>query len=133
MIINNKIIVIAVILLVISGLFFSGCASEQQTVPPATEPAEEPAAEDEPVLEEEEEEEQLFTMEEIATFDGQDGRPAYIVVNGVVYDVTGVSQWRSGTHFGFSAGTDVTEALAGAAPHGSGMLNQAEIVGRITE
>jgi len=132
MIINNKIIVIAVILLVISGLFFSGCASEQQTVPPATEPAEEPAAEDEPVIEEEEEE-QLFTMEEIATFDGQDGRPAYIVVNGVVYDVTGVSQWRSGTHFGFSAGTDVTEALAGAAPHGSGMLNQAEIVGRITE
>jgi len=131
MIINNKIIVIAVILIVVSGLFFSGCASEQQTAPQATEPAEESATADEPAVEEEVE--QLFAMEEIAAFDGQAGRPAYIVVDGVVYDVTNVSQWRSGTHFGFSAGTDVTEALAGAAPHGAGLLNQAEIVGRITD
>jgi len=131
MIINNKVIVISVILLVFSGLFLFGCASEQQTVPPVTEPAEAPVTEDEPAVEEEVE--QLFTMEEIATFDGQDGRPVYIVVDGVVYDVTNVSQWRSGTHFGFSAGTDVTAALAGAAPHGAGLLNQAEIVGRITD
>lgn len=74
-----------------------------------------------------------FNMEEIALFDGKDGRPAYIVVDGVVYDVSNVRQWNMGSHFGFEAGTDVTEALQKSAPHGANQLNQAEIVGTIAE
>ncbi len=98
---------------------FSGC-----------EAAEEEVAVDEP---EEVDEEQVFTIEEIAQYDGRDGRPAYIVVDGVVYDVTDVPQWSSAEHFGFEAGTDVTEALADAAPHGAGQLDNAEIVGTLAE
>lgn len=77
--------------------------------------------------------EQVFTMDEVAYYDGQEGRPAYIVVDGVVYDVTAVRQWTSGTHFSYEAGTDVTDALRDAAPHGRAMLNSATVVGRIDE
>ena len=78
-------------------------------------------------------EEVIFTMDEIAQFDGKEGRPAYIVVDGIVYDVTNVGPWRSGSHYGFESGGDVTKALENAAPHGANLLNQAEIVGKIAE
>jgi len=117
---------------VIIGLFLvlfmvSGCAAPE----PAPEEEEEAV---EPVEEEvEEPEEETFTMDEIAQYDGKDGNPAYIVVDGVVYDVTDVGQWSSGSHFNFEAGADVTEALQDSAPHGANMLNQAEVVGTIDE
>lgn len=34
--------------------------------------------------------EKTFTVEELKQFDGQDGHKAYVAVEGVVYDVTGV-------------------------------------------
>lgn len=37
--------------------------------------------------------EKTFTTEELAAFNGQNGNPAYIAVDGVVYDVTKVSTW----------------------------------------
>lgn len=76
---------------------------------------------------------QLFTIDDIAQYDGKDGRPAYIVVDGIVYDVTNVPQWRSGSHFGFVAGTDVTDALANSAPHEAGLLKNATIVGSVKD
>lgn len=124
---KNKITFLFILVLLILFLL-TGCGSPATDAPAGE--AEEALPEEEIV---EEAEETLFTMEEIVQFDGQDGRPAYIVVDGIVYDVTDVGQWRSGSHFGFEAGTDVTEALASAAPHGAGQLGQAEIVGRIAE
>ena len=38
-----------------------------------------------------------ITIEELAMYDGTDGNPAYIAVDGVVYDVTDVSAWSSGS------------------------------------
>lgn len=75
----------------------------------------------------------VFTLEELAEFDGQDGRPAYIAVDGVVYDVSNVPVWGSGTHYGFEAGIDATEALQSAAPHGVSQLSQAEVIGTLAE
>lgn len=49
-----------------------------------------------------------FTLEELASFNGADGKPAYIAVDGVVYDVSNNAAWGGGTHFGLTAGTDVT-------------------------
>lgn len=124
------------ILLVATGLI-AGCGSPDTVTPveeapaePAGEEAAEPEEPDEPA---DEPGERVFTSEELAAYDGQDGRPAYIAVDGVVYDVTEVRQWSSGTHFGFEAGADVTEALSGSAPHGANQLNQAEIVGSVAE
>jgi predicted heme/steroid binding protein len=115
------------------ALLLTGCSDSGPAVPAEeqTEPAEEGA-----VVEEEATDGDAgaatFTMEEIAQFDGKDGRPAYIVVDGVVYDVTNVRQWASGIHFGFEPGADVTEALA-AAPHGANQLDNAEIVGTVVD
>lgn len=118
--------------LAVIALVFSGCGTAEEEIP-VDEP-EDVVEEEEPEEEPEEEDgERVFTMEEIARYDGQDGRAAYIVVDGVVYDVTDVPQWSGAEHFGFEAGADVTEALANAAPHGAGQLDRAEIVGTVAE
>ncbi|WBW99052.1 cytochrome b5 domain-containing protein [Oceanirhabdus sp. W0125-5] len=53
--------------------------------------------------------EREFTREELKQYNGENGKDAYIAVNGVVYDVTYESQWGGGTHFGVVSGTDGTE------------------------
>jgi len=50
-----------------------------------------------------------FTLEELALNDGRDGHPAYVAVNGFVYDVSSRAGWASGIHFGLRAGKDLTQ------------------------
>lgn len=50
----------------------------------------------------------LFTKEELAKFNGKNGNPAYVGVNGIIYDVTNNAAWGAATHFGLSAGNDLT-------------------------
>lgn len=50
----------------------------------------------------------VITKEELAQNDGSEGKPAYVAVNGLVYDMTQVIQWAGGTHFGLYAGRDVS-------------------------
>jgi predicted heme/steroid binding protein len=54
-----------------------------------------------------------FTVEELAAFDGANGRPAYAAVNGIVYDVSREATWGGGTHFGLYAGKDLTAQFMG--------------------
>lgn len=58
-----------------------------------------------------------FTLEELATYDGSMGRPAYVAVNGIVYDVSLEKTWGGATHFGLVAGKDLTGAFQGC--HGN--------------
>lgn len=58
-----------------------------------------------------------FTAEELAEFDGKDGRKAYTAFEGKVYDVTDSTLWKLGEHFGLKAGIDLTAKMA-EAPHG---------------
>jgi predicted heme/steroid binding protein len=48
----------------------------------------------------------LFTLTELAKYNGKNGQPSYIAVDGVVYDVS--TLFINGTHRGCSAGQDVT-------------------------
>ncbi|WP_406676792.1 cytochrome b5 domain-containing protein [Neomoorella carbonis] len=61
-----------------------------------------------------------FTLEELAQYDGSNGKPAYVAVNGLVYDVTNVEGWKEGVHKPWSdkrvAGRDLTSELAKAPP-----------------
>ena len=133
---NNKRHALVLVSFLCVIFLVTGCGSSASTIPEEV-PEESPTAieeeDDEPEDNAEETTGATFNMEEIALFDGKDGRPAYIVVDGVVYDVSNVRQWNVGSHFGFEAGTDVTEALQKSAPHGANQLNQAEIVGTIAE
>ena len=52
--------------------------------------------------------ERIFTLEELSQYNGRNGNPAYVAVNGVVYDVSNVPAWAFPTHFGLSAGNDLT-------------------------
>lgn len=54
-----------------------------------------------------------FTLEELAIYDGRGGRPAYVAINGRVYDITFESTWGGGSHFGIMAGRDVTKEFEG--------------------
>ena len=74
-----------------------------------------------------------FTTEELSRYNGEDGFPAFVALQGLVYDVTRSLLWRNGkhqvTHF---AGCDLTGAL-GAAPHGEDLLLRFPMVGAMVE
>ncbi len=53
------------------------------------------------------------TMEELTQSDGREGRKAYVAVDGKVYDVSQVTRWAGGNHFGLTAGNDLTEEFNG--------------------
>lgn len=75
----------------------------------------------------------VFTLAELATYDGDGGTTAYIAVNGTVYDVTNVDEWENGWHKGVHlAGTDATTAFAGS-PHSASLLATLTIVGTLAD
>lgn len=49
-----------------------------------------------------------FTLSELAQYNGTMGKPSYVAVNGIVYDVSNKTPWAKGTHFGLTAGNDLT-------------------------
>ena len=74
-----------------------------------------------------------MTKEELAAFDGSDGRPVYVAVNKTIYDVSGSSYWAEGNHVGVhQAGHDLTEELK-SAPHVRTVVERFPVVGRLEE
>lgn len=70
-----------------------------------------------------------FTAAELAKYDGKNGNPAYVAVNGTVYDVSNVPEWKNGIHQGrFQAGQDLSEAIK-QSPHGTSKLDMVPAVG----
>lgn len=57
-----------------------------------------------------------FNQTELAKYNGQDGQPAYVAVDGVVYDVTGVAAWAGGKHHGNLAGQELTAVIDTKSP-----------------
>lgn len=53
-------------------------------------------------------EEKVFTLEELGKYNGKNDTPAYVAVNGIVYDVSLQSAWGGASHFGLTAGKDLT-------------------------
>lgn len=72
--------------------------------------------------------EKTFTLDELSKYDGKNGQPAYIAVDGVVYDVT--NNFPNGDHHGCKAGTDSTESIKNVS-HGAEILSNAPVVGKL--
>ncbi len=74
-----------------------------------------------------------MTPEQLKECDGRDGRPAYIAVNGTIYDVSASTRWQEGNHEGaHQAGADLTEELK-QAPHVRSVIERFPVVGRLEE
>lgn len=71
-----------------------------------------------------------FTQQQLAEFDGKDGNPAYVAVNGKVYDVTGNAAWAAASHFGLRAGRDLTGEFA-SCHKGQPILDKLKLVGKL--
>lgn len=109
---SKSVILLLVLLMTFS---FSACASEA----PAEEPVEVGDLE--------------LTIEELSQFNGADGNPAYIAIDGLIYDVSKVSRWPNGMHNGYTAGNDLTEEIKTKSPHGVSKLKGVPVVGQIVE
>ena len=72
----------------------------------------------------------VFTATELSRYNGKNGNPAYIAVNGTVYDVTDNAAWAAATHFGLTAGRDLTGEFA-SCHAGQPILGRLRAVGRI--
>lgn len=74
---------------------------------------------------------QVFTLEQLAQYNGKDGAPAYVAVNGVVYNVTNNPLWAGGNHFfGLTAGRNLTSEFQMCHP-GAMVLSVLPVVGRL--
>jgi len=72
-----------------------------------------------------------MTLAELAFYDGKEGRPAYIAVQGWIYDVSGSNLWINGEHNGYSAGQDLTVIILSQSPHGLSTLSRVPIVAKL--
>lgn len=115
------------------AIFTLGCASgaannSAATAAPAASAAssatsEPAAATDSAMLE--------LTLEQLKQYDGKNGNPAYVAVDGIIYDVTNVAKWKNGEHNGYSAGNDLTDIIKNKSPHGVKNLEGLPVVGKL--
>ena len=74
-----------------------------------------------------------MTLAELTNYNGQNGRRAYIAVNGTVYDVTDSPRWENGLHPpNHQAGQDLTEELT-KAPHVRAVVERFPVIGKLEE
>jgi predicted heme/steroid binding protein len=72
-----------------------------------------------------------LTLAELKKYNGQSGNPAYVAVDGIIYDVTNAKGWKNGQHKdGITAGLDLSKDI-NAAPHGKDVLTGLTVIGKI--
>lgn len=74
---------------------------------------------------------QDLTVDELQSFDGKEGRPAFVAFGGKVYDVTQSKLWKDGSHARkHVSGHDLSDALK-TAPHSGDKVLAMPVVGKL--
>ena len=71
----------------------------------------------------------VFTVGELAKYNGKNGAKSYISVGGIVNDVTGVSKWSGGNHYGVTAGKVLDKEFAQCHGNKLSIMEHAAAVG----
>jgi len=115
------IVLILGLLVIMTGC--SGTPSKKQNIEPQVMPSETDISQ-----------QRVFTLDELKNFNGQNGNPAYVAVNGIVYDLTKSAKWKNGLHNVCSdstyAGVDFSELIK-SSPHGVDVLKKFPAVGTL--
>lgn len=81
--------------------------------------------------------ERAFTLEELSQYNGKNGQPAYIAVDGIVYDITGSDEWEDGEHtvcnIYSAAGQDLSEELKQSPPRMRDYVESKPVVGKLAQ
>ncbi len=72
-----------------------------------------------------------FSIEELANYDGKNGRAAYVAVDDIVYDVTKNRAWAAASHFGLTAGKEHSGEFASCHAGQQSILDALPVVGRL--
>lgn len=70
-----------------------------------------------------------FTLDELSKYNGQNDQPAYVAVDGVVYDVS--SEFTNGSHYSHLAGQDLTDQFYSY--HRSSSITKYPVVGTLVK
>lgn len=107
----------------IASFSFGGCWSGIQEESPAEAP---PTMNDSPDMEPqtnddsedslEDEGDMELTLEELAEYDGTNGKRAFVAIDGIIYDVTDSEYWNEEGPNNFKAGRDVTGMIGNISP-----------------
>ena len=72
-----------------------------------------------------------MTHEELSKHNGQNGRPAYVAIGHIIYDVSKSPLWSEGNHENLhQAGSDLSLALK-TAPHVAAVIERFPMVGHL--
>ncbi|CDF57792.1 cytochrome b5 domain-containing protein [Thermobrachium celere] len=72
-----------------------------------------------------------LTLDELLNYNGSNGKPAYVAIDGIIYDVTNSKSWIDGVHFGLIAGRDLTDEINSCHPNKEEILSKLIPVGKI--
>lgn len=71
-----------------------------------------------------------YTVQQLASRNGQDRDEIWIAYKGIIYDVQKSRLWRNGKHYEHWAGQDLTEELKDA-PHTAFVFDNFKAIGRV--
>ncbi len=124
----RRILILTAVVVMISGTLLAGCGSSETQETATSGQSQQSGQAGQGAAG------KVFTAQELSQFDGADGRPAYVAVDGVVYDVSGSSMWPQGSHSscpGSVAGRDLSEVMKTAPARMRDNLKRFPVVGTL--